>query len=153
MNNTLNGLTHDVRGNATIEFALGLSVLMVMLAGVVDYSLAFWTKGLLTNSVAQGIQSALLSGPQVSPSSVQGIVRQRLNLSASNVNVWQPSCKCVSGMPATAMPQICGLPCPNGTLPGTYITISAQYTYAPLLPAYSGLASPVITQTATAKLK
>lgn len=153
MNKPFLDLTHDVRGNAAIESALGLSVLMVMFACLVDYSLAFWNKGMLTNSVAQGIQFALLSGTQVSPSAVQGIVRQKLNLSASAVNVSQPSCKCVVGTPATAVPQICGIPCPNGILPGTYITISAQYTYVPLLPAYSQLASPIITETATAKLK
>ncbi len=153
MNKSLDRLVHDVGGNVAIEFALGLSILMVMLAGLVDYSLAFWTKGLLTNSVAQGIQFALLSGPQVSTSSVREIMSQRLHLSASDVDVSQPSCKCVSGMPATAVPQTCGLPCLNGALPGTYITISARYTYAPLLPAYSRLSNPVITEAATAKLK
>lgn len=153
MNNSLNRFVHDVGGNAAIEFALGLSILMVMLGGLVDYSLAFWTKGLLTSSVAEGIQFALLSGPQVSTSSIQGIVSQRLHLSASDVDVSQPSCKCVFGMPAMVVPQTCGLPCPNGAPPGTYITISARYTYLPIMPAYSRLSNPVITETATAKLK
>ncbi len=150
---SLDRLTHDTRGNAAVEFALGLSILMVLLAGLVDYSLAFWTKGLLTNSVSQGIQFALLSGPQVSTSSVRGIVSHKLHLSASDVDVSQPICKCVSGMPVTAVLQTCGLPCPNGALPGAYITISARYTYVPIMPAYSRLSNPVITETATAKLK
>lgn len=110
MNSSLDRLVHDARGNAAIEFALGLSILMVMLAGLVDYSLAFWTKGLLANSVVQGIQFALISGPQVSTSSVREIVSQRLHLSSSDVDVSQPSCKCVSGMPAMVVPQTCVLP-------------------------------------------
>jgi len=151
--NPLKGLLRDVRGLAAVEFALCFPALLIMLGGLADFSLAFWTKGLLANSVAQGVQYALLTGPQVSPLSVRDIIRQKLGLSTSDVDVSQPSCKCVSGTPATARQQTCGLPCLSGGLPGTYMTISARYTYTSLMPLYSKLANPVLTETATVKLK
>lgn len=153
MSNPLKGLLRDVRGLAAVEFALCFPVLLVALAGLGDFSLAYWTKGLLANSVAQGAQYALLTGPQVSTLSVRDIVRQKLRLSVSDVDVSQPSCKCVSGTPATARQQTCGVPCLSGSLPGTYMTISARYTYTSLSPLYSQLANPVLTETVTVKLK
>lgn len=149
----LQRLIRDVRGVAALEFSLCVSVFLLVLGGLADFSIAYWTKGLLTNSVAQGVQYALLVGPQVSTSTVSGIVGQKLGLSPSDVDVSQPICKCVSGTPAMASQQICGLPCLDGSTPGTYITITARYTYKPILPFYSQLESPVLTETALVKLK
>jgi Flp pilus assembly protein TadG len=153
MRNLLARAVRDEHGLAGIEFAIIAPVLLLMLGGVADFALAFWTKGVLASSVAQGAEYAFVAGPSVSTASIQSVVGQKLSLPAAAITVTGPICYCVSGTPATAAVQTCTVPCPNQSLPGTYVTISAQYTYTPLLPLYSHLASPVLVETTLARLK
>ena len=83
---------------------------------------------------------------------IQNIVGRQLSLPASSITVTGPSCYCVSGTPAAAAVQTCGIPCLDLTTPVKYVTISAQYTYNPILPTYSKLVSPVLTEAAMARL-
>ena len=149
----LTKVVRDARGLAGIEFAIVLPVLMLLLGGVADFALAFWSKGVLASSVAQGAQYAFLIGPKVSASSIQNIIGKRLTLPPADVAVTGPSCLCVSGVPATAVAMRCEQKCSDGTQPGTYLTISAQFTYVPILPFYSGLASTRLVEAATVRLK
>ena len=156
MKNLFTTAAHDGRGLAGIEFAMVIPVLLLLLGGVADFGLAFWNKGLLASSVAQGAQYAFLTGTTVTATAIQGIIRHRLSLPATAVTVAGPECRCVpavSATPATAVKQNCVLPCANGRLPGLYVVISARYAYIPILPLYSGLLSPVLVETATVRLK
>ena len=153
MRRRLARIAEDDRGLAGIEFAMLAPVLLLLLGCLADFALAFWTKGVLASSVAEGTAYAFAAGPSVSASSIRSVVGQKLSLSAAAVTVTGPSCYCISGTPATPASQACANPCPNGTMPGTYVTISAQYTYASLLPLYSQLANPVLVETTTARLK
>jgi Flp pilus assembly protein TadG len=143
----------DKDGLAGVEFAIVAPTLLLMLGCLTDFALAFWSQGVLASSVAEGAEYAFVAGTGVSASSIQSVVRQKLSLSAAAVTVTGPSCYCVSGTPATAASQTCGQTCPNGATPGTYVTISAQYTYTSILPLYSKLANPVLTETTMARLK
>lgn len=146
-------VTRDDRGVAGFEFALVSMVLITLLAGLADFGLAFLQKGLLASAVAEGASYAVLVGPTVTPSSIQNIVGQRLELPASDVAVVAPACYCVSGTPAAATNQDCANPCPDGRNPGVYTRITAKYTYSALLPFYSRLYNPVMTETAMARLR
>lgn len=143
----------DGRGTAAAEFVIILPVLLLMLGSLADFALAFWSKGVLASSVAEGAEYAVAAGPSVSASAIQGIVRQKLSLPAANITVTGPACYCISGTPATAAVQTCGKTCPSGVAPGTYVAISARYTYTAVLPLYSHLASPVLVESAMARLE
>jgi Flp pilus assembly protein TadG len=141
------------RGVAAVEFAIVAPVLLLMLGGVVDLALAFLSKSMLASSVAEGAEYAFVAGPSVSASAIRSIVGQKLSLPAENITVTGPGCYCVSGTPAVAAAQTCTVPCPNLSLPGTYVTISAHYTYTSLLPLYSHLTNPELVETAMVRLK
>ena len=143
----------DERGLASIEFAILAPVLLLLLGSLADFSLMFWSQGVLASSVAQGAQYAFFAGPNVSASTIQSIVGQKLSLPSSAITIAGPGCSCVSGTPAMATSQACGNPCPNGVMPGTYVTISARYQYISILPLYSRLANPVLVDTMIARLK
>lgn len=145
-------IARDRRGLAGIELAIVMPVLLILLGGLGDFALAFWNKGLLAESVAQGAQYAFLVGPGVSATAVQSVVRQRLSLPAANVAVTGPGCYCVSGTPAVAASQACGNPCPDATMPGIYMTISASYQYTSILVS-SHLTNPVFVENATVRLR
>jgi Flp pilus assembly protein TadG len=146
-------LTTDIRGVAAIEFALIIPVLLMIFGAVVDFTLAFWTKGLLANSVAEGAQYAFLAGPSASASLIQGIVRQTLSLGATSVTVTGPTCYCIGGMPAAPTGAGCAQSCPDSTTAGTYMTISAQFTYQSILPFVNQLGNPNLLETATVRLQ
>lgn len=143
----------DERGVASVEFALIVPLLLLLLGGLADFGIAFWTKGLLASSVAEGAGYATLVGTSVTPAAIQNIVGQRLALPASSVTVTGPGCRCLYGSPVVNVVQACLVFCPDGSVPGNYVGISAQYTYTPLLPFYSQLTTPVLTEATWSRLK
>ena len=146
-------IIRDDRGTAAIEFLLVAPVLLVLLAGLTDFALAFFYKGLLASAVGEGASYAVLAGPNVATSTIKNIISQKLAVPASDITVTGPSCYCVSGTPASTTSQACNSPCPNGRAPGTYMTVTAQYTYVAILPTYSGFSNPTMTETAMARLQ
>ena len=153
MRRSFRRLRHGSRGFAGIEFGLIAPVLLLLLGGMADLALAFWNKGLLVSSVAEGAQYAFLAGPTVSASSVRGIVGQKLSLPAGNVTMTGPDCFCVSGTPATPSARTCGQTCPNSRPAEMHLQISARYTYPPLLPVFSRLTDFVFVEAARVRLK
>jgi Flp pilus assembly protein TadG len=153
MTGTSAELMRDVRGVAGVEFVLTAPILILLLAGLADFGLAFWHKGVLASSVAEGASYADIAGPTVNTSTIKSIVGQKLALPASSVTITGPMCYCVSGTPATAAVQTCGILCTDGITPGKYITISAQYTYRSILPTFSRLVDPLLTESTMARLQ
>lgn len=150
---TQTGPISDKRASAIIEFAVILPILLLLLGGVADFALAFWFKSVLATSVEEGAEYAFLVGTSVSASSVQTVVGQKLSLPASAVTVTGPACYCISGTPASASSQSCTQTCAGGAAPGMYLTISATYTYNSILPAYSQLSNPQLSETAMVRLR
>lgn len=155
------GVVRADRGTAAVEFAIAVPVLLTMLGCLADFGLAFWYKGLLAGSVAQGGQYAFLARtdllsaatPTAAIQKVQAVVGRRLLLPSANVTVSYPlACGCVSGTPAAFSATACGATCPNGTTAGTYVTITARHTYTPVLPFYSKLAGSTASASATVTL-
>jgi Flp pilus assembly protein TadG len=153
------------RGVAAVEFALVAPVLLMLLGGVADYGLLMNGKGQLANGIAQGVQYALLQGPSVSGTTVKTIVQSAVIRSgvtaAVTVTITGPTCYCVSSYPvALSIPSASALSSSNTctasgscTAPAPFLIISASYTYQPLMPFYSKLASTTVSQTATARLQ
>lgn len=151
---TLRRFSRDDRGGSALEFAFVTPVILVVMGGMTDLSLANWTKGMLANSVAEGAAYAMLAGPGVTAANIRAVVSQKLSLAASSVTVSGPACQCLSGaVPSVATSQTCGATCVDGTLAGTYVTISAQFTYTPVMPTFSQFSIPVLTETAEVRLK
>lgn len=153
MTGTSAGVMRDARGLAGIEFVLTAPILILLLAGLADFGLAFWYKAILASSVAEGAIYADMAGPTVNTPTIKNIVGQKLALPASSITITGPMCYCVSGMPAVRAVQTCGNPCPDGITPGRYIEISAQYTYRSILPTFSQLVDPLLTESTMARLQ
>jgi Flp pilus assembly protein TadG len=76
---------HREKGSITIEMALAMPVLLFMIAGVIDLSMLFWKKQVITNAAREGARiaaKAMDTGTKLVPlktkSDVQNIVQDYL---------------------------------------------------------------------------
>lgn len=163
---SLGNYLRNREGVAALELALLAPVLLIIAGGLADFGLAFGDSTQLAHAVANGAayafaaQQAKGSIGSVSASGVQAAVQASTALPNVTVQVAGPEPGCIQ-MNSTASPPTStlvvassayGTPCPNGNPVGTYMVITAQYTYQPLMPFYSGLASQALTASATVRL-
>lgn len=149
-------LLRSRRATAALEFALVTPVLLIMLGGVVDFGLVMLARSQLASAVAQGAEYAIATGSSVSPASVKTLVQSASPLSGVTATVSPSSgaaCYCVTGTPLALTSHICSSACPDGSSPGIYLTIKAQYTYQPILPFYSQLAATTLSEQAEVRLQ
>lgn len=141
----------DRRGTAALEFALVMPVLLLLLGGLVEFGWAVWSDSALCNAVSQASYYGFLTGSGVSTSSLVAIAEKASALSDVTATASTPACYCASGTPATPSPATsCTTACADGTYPGTYTTIVAQYSVPTFLPLFP---SPTITESAMVRLK
>jgi Flp pilus assembly protein TadG len=152
-------------GVAALEFALIAPVLLTICVALADFGLALRDQMQLHQAVSNGAgyafaaQQSMASLGTVSPSSVRSVVLASLTL--SNVTVPSPSTPgpyCVQSNAGSSPPTSSLAPgsydtaCPSGNPAGTYMTITAQYTYQPMMPVYSWLASKSLNATVIVRL-
>jgi Flp pilus assembly pilin Flp len=149
------GLFRDEGGVALVEFALLAPVLALLCVGAIDFGLAFASQLQLAAAVDEGAQYAFLTGPAVQASSVQTVVQTATPLPGitAAVSYSATSCYCPTGTPPALATQTCGMACPDGTMPGKFLSISAQYTYAPIFPSYALIANPTFSETVTVRVQ
>jgi len=166
MNTIGRTLPEDRRGVAAIEFAIVAPVLLMMLAGTADFGLIRAGKSQMTNGLAQGIEYALLQGPSVTAANVISMVQAgatRAGLANTvTVVVTGPACYCVTGFPAALVTPstvlsgsfTCTSTCTAPAVaPAPFIIVTASYVYQPLLPFYSKLATPTVSETVRVRLQ
>jgi Flp pilus assembly protein TadG len=141
------------RGNAAIEFAIACPVMLVFFGGAVDFGLATWDKSILANAVAQSAYYAFSTGISVTSTNVQTLVQNSAGLSSVTANVTGPACYCITGSPLALSAATCNSTCGDTTTAGYYVKIVATYTYQSVLPVYSHLNNPTLTETAIVRLK
>lgn len=158
-------MNRSCSGVAATEFAIVAPALLTVLAGLADFGLAFGKSAQIEQAVAAGATYAFAAqqeigvGGIISASAVQAVVQASLNLSpAPTVTITGPQPGCTSTNNAASPPVTTltsgayGQPCPNGNPVGTYIVISVQYTYQPLMPSYSMMATTTLSATSTVRL-
>lgn len=88
------GRNRAERGAAAVEFAMVLPLMLLVLAGIVDFGRAFFTEIQLTNAAREGARASIVSG------TTAGAAETRMTSAAVGV----------PGFQATASPV-----CPGGT--------------------------------------
>jgi hypothetical protein len=156
MSGSLAQLVRCRRGVAAVEFALVCSLLLLLLGGIADFGLALWAKSRLANAVAQGLQYAYLD-PSVPDGVIKDLVEDSSSLAGVVAMVTRHGCYCIEDAP----PRLgnssvnCNSTCPSDNAKaGTYVSITATYSFNAILPGFSTMAATTtVTEAATARIK
>lgn len=152
------------RGVAGLEFVLIAPVLLTILGGLADFGLALNDQMQLNQAVANGAvyaftnQQSLASLGKVTASQAVAVTAASVRLSNVTVTASDPAPFCVQTNTQASPPTsslVAGsydTACPSGNPAGTYMTITAQYTYQPIMPFFSKLASTSLIASATVRL-
>ncbi len=147
-------LRHDRRAVAAVEFTLVAPVLLSFIGGMADFGLALAAKGKLIHAVAQGAQYAYLN-PATTSTNIIAVVKNASYLTGVTATVPKLGYYCIGGTTAapTLVASSSGATCAgDSTTAGYFAQIQANYTYTPIMPFYSLLATTTFTQTITTRL-
>src|SRR5215471_18497945 len=144
-----------VGGVSTIEFAVTASMLGTLVIGMLDFGMGLWQQMEVGNAARAGAQYASIKG--YDSTGIQNAVTSATNLSSISASP-APSeqCGCPNASAVTFFSPAQSPPCntstcSNGSAPNTYIVVSAQATYTPVVP-FPGFSGATLPATALARL-
>jgi Flp pilus assembly protein TadG len=118
-------------GIAAIEFAIVAPTLVLLFICTADLSLGIYRKMQVQNAAQSGTAYAMLYG--FTQTSISSAVTNATGYSSVAATP-QPAEFCGCPSASTGVTSIaCTSTCPSGATPGTYVTVSAQATYRPIL--------------------
>jgi Flp pilus assembly protein TadG len=145
----------DRQGVAAVEFALIAPVLLVMLAGVIDFSLYIGTRIELEQALRAGAQYALKDFTD--STTISAAVTGATNLSSVTVS-YDPAtdsyCECPDGTSNACPGNASYSACSTGERPGLFVTLVGSATYDPMFTDLPGLSSNMtVTQQVTMRVR
>jgi len=63
-------------GVSAVEFAIVLPLLILVLFGIIEFSLILYDKAMLTNASREGARAGIVTAPRVTPGEIDGIVKK-----------------------------------------------------------------------------
>ena len=136
-------------GNAAIEFSIAAPVLVIIFVPMIDIGMMVYQQMQVQDAAQAGAQYAMAHG--WNSSSVQSAVTSATPLSVSASPAPSKSCGCPDGSSVSAAS--CGSNCSDGRPAGSYVTVSAQATYTPLIPYPVMGSSVTLSAQATARIQ
>lgn len=134
----IGGLKRCERGSASVEFALGAGFIMVLIAMVADFGMAFYDNMSLENAARAGAQYAVNNG--VNETSIADVVRNATTLDPSGLTIASSRfCECADSSTISCSNQVL---CPVAGGKRTFVTVTVDHTFTPLLP-YQGLETSI----------
>ena len=147
----LAGLIANQKGISLIETALLIPVMLLMCCGAMDFARIVNAGITVANSARAGVQfGALTPGNSGNTAGmVQAAQSDAADLGVSNVTVTARNfCECTSGSGEVDCSTTC-----SGATPSGYVSVTAAYTFTPLVP-YPGIPQGiVVTRTANMRVQ
>ena len=120
-------------GTAAVEFALISPIFITLLMGTVDYGLEIYYDAQLHGAVRAGAQYATGTGEAANYTGITAAIQGNSSLAGLVVPTPVSSCLCANGGTVACT----GGTCTDGSKVGTYLTVSATYTYTSFLTFFS----------------
>ncbi len=148
-------LRTDRRGWAAAEVALAFPMLLLVLGNLIDYGLMLRRHAQLATGVTNAAQYATLTGATVSAATLQSVASASSWLTGATASASAVACYCpTTSPPALGAAVACTTTCAgSGQLAQKYVTITASYTYSPIMPGPTGLTAKTMTSSATVMVR
>jgi len=91
-------------GQALVEFALLMPILLLILVGIIEFGRAWSAHQVLTDAAREGARKAAIADPNITQDSIVATVKQALaaaNLDTSGAVISTPGWNDATGLPAT----------------------------------------------------
>jgi Flp pilus assembly protein TadG len=143
------------RGAALVEFALAVPLLLVVIAGVVDFGFAFQRYEVITNAAREGARMATLPGYTSTEvdAYVRSYVQQGLSMSTSALNTAMPSGSVTVSYTPVTVPAVGG---GTKSVDTAQVDVSYQHNWlllGPILSLIGGNWGTSITLTASSQMR
>jgi len=141
------------RGNALVEFAIAIPLLMLIAIGLVETGRYAYFSILVGNAAHAGAEYGAQSLGTASDSAGMTAAAQADGQSITGLSITSagPTCGCFNGTTSTAI--ACGSSCPLTSRKITYATVTAHGSFTSLF-SYPGIASThVVDRTATIRVR
>ena len=153
----LSSLSHNLvrllrgeHGAGAVEFAIGATLLAGLLIPLIDLGMGFYQKMQVQDAAQAGAQYALAHG--WNSTAIENAVTSATALASISASPAPTrNCGCPQGTSVTS--STCGGTCAGGQSVGTYVTVSAQATYTPLIPYPVIGQSMALTAQATVRIQ
>ena len=143
------------RGAALVEFALAVPLLLVVIAGIVDFGFAFQRYEVITNAAREGARMATLPGytDTAVDSYVRQYVQNGLSLSDSAMSTVMPTGSVTVSYADLTVPGAV-----SGTMTVSTATVNVTYQHSwlllrPMLSLLNGSWGTAITLTASSQMR
>ncbi len=120
-------------GNVAIEFALIVPILVTLMMGVTDYGIEVYCDSELQQAVRAGAEYVNNSGHSQDTAGIEAAVNGASGLPGITVVTPTASYQCSDGTVVAGVNSTCT----NGSATGSYMTISASYTYTPFTSVFT----------------
>ncbi|MDB5367197.1 MAG: hypothetical protein JWM77_3124 [Rhodospirillales bacterium] len=127
-------------GNAAVEFALLVPIVMLLLAGLFDYGMVVRLSTQLNSAARAGVQYATIY-----PADANGVQQAAQNsVNDASMTVSTPIVFCTCGSSTAARLSTCNgtAICGVGLTNRNYVSVQVQRSYTPILP-YNGFGTPI----------
>jgi Flp pilus assembly protein TadG len=135
------GVRSNRRGTSLIEITILIPVMLLMCCGIMDFARIVYAGITIANSARAGVQfGAVTPGNSGNTAGmVQAALNDATDLGLSNVTATARNfCGCTSGTSEVACSSTC-----SGVAPSGYVSVTASYTFNPLVP-YPGIPQSVV---------
>lgn len=139
MDRVTGGFRRAARGQATVETALGLTVLLMLILGFIDLGRAFFMNTELTQAVNEGARYATFNSNVTSIQNKTIAAAPTLGLTTSNITV-----TCYSGSTTTVKPTC-------SVTQGDTVKVTATTTYTPVSFGIARLIGASLSLSATSR--
>lgn len=146
-------LLRDRRAVAAAEFAIAVPVVLALMAWIFDFGTMERRRAQLVTGVANAVQYAVLTGTSVSTATLISVAQKTSMLTGATATVAGPGCYCTLYSPTRLSAATCGVTCGNGNNAGTYVTVTATYTFVPTLPGLSHITNTTLTESRSVLLQ
>jgi len=137
------------RGNAVIEFALGSTLLFLLLGGVSDFARLFYYANIVSNSAHAGIQLGMYNASAPDLTAMQtAALAEPGSLTGLTANA-SKYCQC-AGTTGTVS---CTSTCTGGTTPQMYLQVTTSYPFNTVVTWPSIPSTVNVSYTATARVQ